>query len=249
VLNGRKIAVKISVVIPAFNEEKLIADTLHSISMASVSLTRLGWDYELVVCDNNSKDRTAELARAAGAKVVFEPVNQISRARNTGAAGATGDWLVFVDADSHPSAELFADVAEVIQSGQCLAGGSTVKLDQKHFFASLVTEGWNVLSRIKKWAAGSFIFCDAAAFRAIGGFSHELYASEELDLFERLKALARQCGKTITILHRHPLVTSSRKMHLYTPWEHLRFLGKTVLFWGRPLRSREECLTWYDGRR
>ena len=49
--------------------------------------------------------------------MVFEPVNQIARARNTGAAAATGDWLVFIDADSHPSAELFAEVAEQIGGG------------------------------------------------------------------------------------------------------------------------------------
>jgi glycosyltransferase involved in cell wall biosynthesis len=241
--------VKISVIVPAFNEEKLIVATLRSIRAATAAFAPLGWESELVVCDNNSTDRTAELAREAGAKVVFEPVNQIGRARNTGAAGASGDWLVFVDADSQPSAELFADVAEAIRGGRCLAGGSTVKLDEKYLVAILATEGWNLLSRIKKWAAGSFIFCEAAAFRETGGFSHELYASEELDLFIRFKAMAKQRGKCITILHRHPLVTSARKMHLYTPWEHLRFLSKTVLLWGRPLKSREECLTWYDGRR
>jgi glycosyltransferase involved in cell wall biosynthesis len=240
---------KISVVVPAFNEEKLIVGTLRSIRAAAEAFTRLGWEFELVVCDNNSTDRTAELAREAGAKVVFEPVNQIGRARNTGAAGASGDWLIFVDADSHPSAELFADVAAAIQGGRCLAGGSTVRLDGHHPVASLFTRGWNLLSRLRKWAAGSFIFCEAAAFRETGGFSHQLYASEELDLFVRLKALARARGKTILILHRHPLATSARKMHLYTPWEHLRFLVRTVLLWGRPLRSREDCLTWYDGRR
>jgi len=244
-----RLPVKISVIVPAFNEEKLIAGTLRSIHAAATAFTQLGWETELVVCDNNSTDRTAELAREAGAKVVFEPLNQISRARNTGAAGAGGDWLIFVDADSHPGAELFADVAEAIQTGLCLAGGSTVKLDGRYPVASLVTEGWNLLSRIKKWAAGSFIFCEATAFRETGGFSHELFASEEIDLFQRLKLLARSRGKRITILHRHPLVTSARKMHLYTKWEHLRFLGKMVWQWGRPLRSREECLTWYDGRR
>ena len=124
-----------------------------------------------------------------------------------------------------------------------------VRLDGRYPVASLVTGAWNLLSRFKKWAAGSFIFCEAGAFRETGGFSHELYASEELDLFERLKSMARQRGKVITILHRHPLVTSARKLHLYSLWEHLRFLGKTVLLWGRPLKSREECLTWYDGRR
>jgi glycosyltransferase involved in cell wall biosynthesis len=248
-LNGRKIAVKISAIVPAFNEEKLLAATLHCIRAAASAFSKLGWEFEVVVCDNNSTDRTAELAREAGAKVVFEPVNQIGRARNTGAAGASGDWLIFVDADSHPSAELFADVAEAIQTGGCLAGGSTMRLDGNYPVARLAATGWNLLSRIKKWAAGSFIFCEAAVFRETGGFSHELYASEEVDLFIRFKEMARQRGKCIAILHRHPLVTSARKMHLYTPWEHLRFLSKTVLLWGRPLKSREDCLTWYDGRR
>jgi glycosyltransferase involved in cell wall biosynthesis len=245
----QRLPVKISVIVPAFNEEKLIVATLCSIRAAAVAFAPLGWESELVLCDNNSTDRTAALAREAGARVVFEPVNQIGRARNTGAAGASGDWLIFIDADSQPSAELFADVAETIQTGRCLAGGSTVRLDGRYPVASLVTGTWNLLSRFKKWAAGSFIFCEARAFRETGGFSHELYASEELDLFERLKSMARQRGKNITILHRHPLVTSARKLHLYSFWEHLRFLGKTVLLWGRPLKSREECLTWYDGRR
>src|SRR5438093_5774820 len=88
-----------------------------------------GWPAEVIVCDNNSSDRTAELARAAGARVVFEPINQIARARNTGAAVANGDWLLFIDADSHPEPELFADVAIAIQGGTCLAGGSTIRLD------------------------------------------------------------------------------------------------------------------------
>src|SRR5579863_7951521 len=98
-----------------------------------------GWPSELVVCDNNSTDHTAELARAAGATVVFEPVNQIARARNKGAEAATGDWLIFVDADSHPSLELFADVAAAIESGKYVYGGATVTLDGHYPFASMVT--------------------------------------------------------------------------------------------------------------
>ena len=240
---------KISVIVPAFNEEKLIAETLRRIHAAGEGFSGLGWEVELIVCDNNSTDRTAELARKAGAQVVFEPLNQIARARNTGAAAATGDWLIFVDADSHPSPGLFAAVAREIRQGDVLAGGSTVKLEGPYPIARLVTGGWNLLSRLKRWAAGSFIFCETAAFREIGGFSRELYAGEELDLSERLKQLGRATGRRVVILHRHPLVTSARKMHLYTPWEHLRFLGRTVLAGGRTLKSREECSTWYDGRR
>jgi glycosyltransferase involved in cell wall biosynthesis len=241
--------VKVSVIIPAYNEEKLLPATLRSIREAADGFAAAGWQTEIIVCDNNSTDRTAALAQDARARVVFEPVNQIGRARNTGAAGATGEWLVFVDADSHPGAELFADVARAIRSGRYLAGGSTVKLEAGYPMASLITGGWNLLSRFRKWAAGSFIFCETEAFREVGGFSRELFASEEIDLFQRLKKVAKRRGLGIVILHQHPLVTSARKLHLYTAREHLWFLAKTVFQAGRPLKNREQCLTWYDGRR
>jgi glycosyltransferase involved in cell wall biosynthesis len=240
---------KISVIVPAFNEEKLIVATLRSIRSALTAFDRLEWQSELIVCDNNSTDGTAALARGEGALVAFEPINQIGRARNTGAAAATGDWLIFVDADSHPSPELFADVADAIQSGRCLAGGCTVKLDTEHFLLNSVTNGWNWLSRFRKYVAGSFIFCEAATFRQVGGFNLELFVAEELDLSWRLKRLARQTGKRMIILHRHPLVTSARKAHLYSPGEYFRFLGKTVLNFGRTLKDPKACHPWYDGRR
>src|ERR1039458_7030982 len=104
------------------------------------AFARRGWASEIIVCDNNSTDRTAELARAEGAAVVFESVNQIARARNSGAAAASGDWLVFIDADSHPSEGLFTDVAEQIAAGRCLAGGSTVMLEGPYWVAKLTTQ-------------------------------------------------------------------------------------------------------------
>ena len=219
----------ISVIVPAFNEEKLLGASLAEIKSAATALAARGWSVELIVCDNNSTDRTPDVARAAGAKVVFEPVNQIARARNAGAAAATGDWLVFVDADSHPSAGLFADVADQILSGRCLAGGATIRLDEHFFVASLITRLWNFASRWRRLLAGSFIFVEAAAFRQIGGFSHELFAAEELDLSKRLKQFARGTGRKIVILHRHPLRTSARKMKLYTPREHLRFFTLSLI--------------------
>jgi len=223
--------------------------SLAQIKTATEVFARIGWETELIVCDNNSTDRTAEIARAAGATVVFEPVNQIARARNTGAAAATGEWLVFVDADSHPSAELFADVAGQIKSGRCLAGGSTVRLDERHVWAECVTQLWNCASRSFKLLAGAFIFVETAAFRQISGFSHELFVAEELEFCKRLKKFARAQGRGIVILHRHPLVTSARKMRLYTLREHLRFLAKIILSNGRAMGSREQAHLWYDGRR
>ena len=240
---------KISVVIPAFNEERLLDETLARVNVARQAFAKGGWESELIVCDNNSTDRTTEIARAAGATVVFEPVNQIGRARNRGAAAASGDWLLFIDADSHPSAELFADVLEQIQSGRCLAGGSTVRLEAGYRVASFITGFWNWLSKTLRLLAGSFIFCDAEVFRKIGGFSNDFFAGEELDLSKRLKRHAAATGQEIVILHRHPLLTSARKVHLYSLREHLWFFVRASFFQKRTLMNRDACHTWYDGRR
>lgn len=240
---------KLSIVVPAYNEEKLIGASLQQVTEATKALTACGWQHEVIVCDNNSTDRTADLARGAGAKVVFEPVNQIGRARNRGATAASGEWLVFIDADTHPSAGLFGEVADVIRSGKVLAGGCTIRLDEHHWIGSALTRSWNGLSRLTGWAAGSFIYCEARAFRHVGGFNQDLFASEEIDLFKRLKKLARTEGRAIQILHRHPVVTSARKLHLYSRLEHLRFFTRCLLKPASTLRQRDSCPTWYDGRR
>ncbi|HZI32721.1 MAG TPA: glycosyltransferase [Candidatus Binatia bacterium] len=240
---------KISVIVPAFNEEKLLGASLAEIKSAASAFLARDWKFELVVCDNNSTDRTADIARAAGAKVVFEPVNQIARARNAGAAIATGDWLVFVDADSHPTAGLFAEVAEQIAAGLAIAGGATVRLDEKLFVAGLVTQMWNWASRICRIMAGSFIFVETSAFRRLGGFHHELFAAEELELSQRLKKLAHETRRKVVILHRHQIKTSARKMSLYTPREMGGFFLRSIFNHRRAIRDPRAAYLWYDGRR
>lgn len=235
---------KLSVVVPAYNEEKLLAAALDHVSRGMAVFAGRGWDCELIVCDNNSTDRTPDIARTAGARVVFEPVNQISRARNTGAAAASGEWLLFVDADSSPSPALFADVLREIESGRCVGGGATVAMPGSRPDVRLWTVAWNAFSRTTSWAAGSFFFCEARAFAEVGGFSERLYAAEELDLSRRLKRRGR-----FVILSRHPLATSDRKARLYAWHEHARFLGKFFLAGPRVLKRREDCSIWYDGRR
>ena len=240
---------KISVVVPAFNEEKLIGRSLGAIRKACTAIEERGWEWEMIVCDNNSTDRTAELAREAGAKVVFEPVNQISRARNRGASVATGDWLIFVDADSFPEAALFAAAAKRMSSGRCAGGGCLVRLDERAFAIGLLVHLWTFLSRMNRWAAGSFVFCDAKLFRELGGFSEKMYASEEIDLSKRLKRLARARGLRVEIITEERLLTSARKVHLYGLGEQLRFFAKAILSPRRTVARREECALWYDGRR
>jgi glycosyltransferase involved in cell wall biosynthesis len=241
--------VKISVIIPAFNEERLLGETLENLAVAVRAFAQRGWETELVVCDNNSTDRTSEIARQAGAKVVFEPLNQIGRARNTGAAAASGDWLVFVDADSHPSYELFQEVAEQVEGGVCLAGGATVAMNCDQAAAQWALRTWNCLSRSFKMMAGSFIFCEASAFRAAGGFSEVLFVGEEIDLSHKLKRLARKQKRRIVILRNHPIHTSARKLSLYKKRDYLWFVAKILFTLGRAKRWRGACVPWYDGRR
>lgn len=241
----------ITIIIPAFNEEKLLASSLQAVtSAAEASFTSAGVTWELVVCDNNSTDRTAEIAHAAGAKVVFEPINQIGRARNTGASVASGDWLLFIDADSTPSRALLDDVVTLTRRPDVLLAGATIALDEGSVAFRFACGVWNWMSRLRRLVAGSFILVRSAAFREIGGFDLKFFAGEELDLALRLqKRIGRRDKQRTVVLHRHPLVTSARKLRLYRKGEMARFVFKSIF---RPMKttaSREDCSMWYDGRR
>ena len=87
----------ISIVIPAFNEAKYLPNTLKAIKNSNRVFNSVGWESEIVVCDNNSTDATSKIATENGARVVFEPFNQISSARNSAARLVTarvGDGLI-----------------------------------------------------------------------------------------------------------------------------------------------------------
>jgi glycosyltransferase involved in cell wall biosynthesis len=241
---------KLSIIIPAFNESKLLASTLASVREAREAVHRAGWSSEVIVCDNNSTDGTAEIARANGADaVVFEPVNQIGRARNAGAAAATGHWFLFIDADSNPSYGLLSAMMDEILSGRVLAGGSTVTMNSMDPRARLGATAWNMVSRLGRLIAGSFLFVEAGVFRELGGFDCRFYAGEELDFVKRLRPAARRSGKKIVIIASAPLLTSDRKLHLYSPFEILSLLVRAAFRPWKTLTDKRSCELWYDGRR
>jgi glycosyltransferase involved in cell wall biosynthesis len=239
----------LSIVIPAFNEEKLLPATLAAVHRAVAALTEQGITHSVIVCDNNSTDPTAEIARSNGAQTVFEPVNHISRARNTGATRATGEWILFLDADSPPSRELFADLAAVLLDEGVLFGGCRLILDEPYRMATLLIGFWHWMAKRNHWAAGSFLFVRREAFETTGGFSTKFYASEELDLSKRLGQIAKQQKKRFVFLNNHPLITSARKFRFHSNWWHVRFMLRTLFCGTRNLRRRESCGLWYDGQR
>ncbi len=242
-------ALRWSVVIPAYNEEKLIAETVRRI-MDALRGAGLGDDeFEVIVSDNASNDRTAALAAGAGARVVFEPLRQIARARNTGAAAAIGEWLLFVDADSHPDVALISDLFQCVAQGRVVTGGSTVRMRDVPASISIVLRVWNAISRRLRWAAGSFVFCRADVFHAVGGFNLDYYVGEEIEFSMRVKRWARPRGHAFAILRRHPLLTSGRKGVLYRPRELWGVFARMVRHPRRFFRDPRLCYPWYDGRR
>lgn len=88
---------KVSVVIPALNEESSIAEVIAQIPIRQLNF--LGYYAEVVVADNNSTDRTAEFAKRAGAKVVLAAKRGYGEAFKAGFAAAEGDIIITGDAD------------------------------------------------------------------------------------------------------------------------------------------------------
>ncbi|MBK9306550.1 MAG: glycosyltransferase [Nitrospira sp.] len=239
----------LSIIIPAFNETRLIERTLQSVATSIAENQHTGFTAEVIVVDNNSTDNTAELARQAGAQVVFEPINQIGRARNTGAAQATGEWLLFLDADSLLSPGLLADILRMIESGQYVGCGSTLRMDGLPWWGNLILKLWTASSVLCRLAAGALIVCRRDAFQQVGGFDQELYALDEIRLSKQLKQWGRERGLQFTILTTHPLETSSRKISLYSGREVASLMFRIFFLPRRTLYDKKHLSVWYDGRR
>ncbi|MBI4803356.1 MAG: glycosyltransferase [Elusimicrobia bacterium] len=240
---------KLSIVIPAYNEEKLLGACLESVAAAFRSLGACSPAREVLVCDNNSTDSTARIAASSGAKVVFEPVNQIGRARNAGAAAASGDWLLFMDADSTLQTGTLKQLLAAIESGKYCGGGAEIDLDYiPNLAARALVNFWNVFFRVFKVAAGSFVFCRADAFAGIGGFGKDLYAGEELFLSRELKKWGRGRGLDFATL-KGPHLSSGRKLKLYTGKEILATMLGCLRRPSSFFRNPKLLKMLYDGRR
>ncbi|RUM92151.1 MAG: hypothetical protein DSZ28_09865 [Thiothrix sp.] len=239
----------ISIVIPAYNEAGFITNTLDSIFS---SATRYAGQVEVIVVDNNSTDNTGEIAASMGAKVVFEAKNQIARARNTGARAATGDFLVFVDADTVLEGDILDQVEVNLSSGQVIGGGAWVEPDSSGLGRLVFKYGVNYLLALKNITVGPFLYCDRAAFLRVGGFDEDLYAAEEFSLASRLKEEGKKESKSWRIIKyrpTHKIITSSRKFGrfggLEMAYQNAHLLWET----GSKLREKSHCHFWYDVRK
>ena len=234
-------SLNVSFVIPARDEELLLETTLNSIRAAAAECEIT---YEIIVVDDASTDRTAEIAKSLGAQVVAVELHNIGAVRNAGAAAARGNVLFFLDADTQVPGHTLRAALKTLEQG-AVGGGATVSFEpglslMQRALARIFIFLWQ---RVCGWAAGCNIFVRRSLFETVGGFDTHYFAAEERYLSEALK---RQ-GKFVII--RESVITSARKLRLYSTG-NLIWLAFRVLFWRQSLLTSRDALgILYDAPR
>ncbi len=231
----------ISFVIPARDEEALIAQTLMQITE---SANQCALTYEIIVVDDGSTDATADIAKSLGANVVFVSLHNIGAVRNAGAKVATGTVIFFLDADTLLPEKTLQAAMNAVSTG-ALGGGASVAFEPgmslfQRVLAGLFAFMWQ---RVFKWAAGCSIFVRRDVFEEFGGFDPQYFAAEERYLSNEIKAR----GKFVIL--REPVITSARKLRLYSTWHLIKVGFKALLLGEDKLKRCEGLEILYDAPR
>jgi glycosyltransferase involved in cell wall biosynthesis len=207
----------IALVIPAYNEEALLPRLLRSVAEARIRFDRAGGRLEVIVADNGSTDRTAEVARSFGCRVTPVERRVIAAARNGGAKAATSQVLAFVDADTQVHPDTFVRIAETMSSGHCIAGASGWKLERTSLGLKATEAATRLMLRIFR-VDGGVVFCERTAFDAIGGYDEGRDFGEDVHFLLKLRRLARDRGATTRFSIGAPATLSTRKFDEHGDW-------------------------------
>ena len=236
---------RLTVIVPAFNEEACLAPTLDSVHAASERLrARSRVDIETIVVDNNSNDGTATVARTRGATVIHEPVQGIGRARNTGARHATGDVLVFVDADVIVPRTFLDAVHAAMGDPKCIGGGADVDYRPRRRLVGLYLRAWRLLGNLAGMVQGAAQFCRKSAFQQVGGYDETAWIGEDVDFYWSLQELATKSGRTVRLVREPRVRPSCRRFDNWPLWK--------LLVWTNPLfialfrRRKAVWKGWYS---
>ncbi|KAL0037584.1 hypothetical protein WJX77_003760 [Trebouxia sp. C0004] len=184
---------KVSLIIPALNEEKCIAATLRAVQ----SLNPL--PYEILVVDGGSHDRTKSIAASMGVSVLSCDAGR-ARQMNFGAKVAKGDLLCFLHADTQPPNELVAVVRGVMANPNIVLGGfrtiiqthgKTLQVMTLHhliktYYIAMFLRPVAFVRGIRCLFGDQTLFCRAADFKAVSGFQNDLPIMEDVDLCIRM---------------------------------------------------------------
>ena len=230
----------LSFIVPAFNEESELPETLRALRTAAEASREC---YEIIVVDDASTDRTADIATSAGARVLSVDHRHIAAVRNAGARAAHGDILFFIDADTHILPRHITDALAALAEG-CAGGGARMTIrGEVPPWGRVFVRVFSALYFGANLGAGAFLFTTRTNFDTAGGFDEQYYAGEEVFFTKALKKLGR------FKLLAEPLSTSGRKLRMHSGREI--FLGTVGLIFGgkRVVRSRTKLDFWYGGKR
>jgi glycosyltransferase involved in cell wall biosynthesis len=228
----------LSFVVPAYNEELELPATIQAIQNSAQDR-----EYEISVVDDGSADTTAKISQDAGAKVVSINRRQIAAARNAGARHARGDILFFVDADTRINEKHVTGAIAALEEG-CSGGGACIVIDGAiPLWSRVFMKAFCAFYFALNLGAGAFLFTTRKHFDSVGGFDEKFFIGEEIYFSIALRKLGR-----FRIL-REPVVTSGRKLRMYSTREILWNSLSVILRGPRAARSREGLHIWYDGKR
>ncbi len=174
--------VRISVIVPTLNEEKLVGQTLRNVRNVAP-------EAELIVVDGGSKDRTVEIARKY-AKVLYSHTN-IAAARNIGANAADGEILVFLDADTNINRKFIDEAINELMDPKVVGAGGLIMPQRAGTFLEAIFYFFNFIIMAafffgKPILAGTCVAYKKSAFFGVGGFDEKMAASEDFDLCNRI---------------------------------------------------------------
>lgn len=189
-------AALISVIIPVYNGEEFIAEAIASVrAQAYMPL-------ELIVVDDGSTDRTAQVVQALGAEIryIYQPNQGPAAARNHGLALAQGSLIAFLDADDlWPADKLAHQVA-------CLTADEQVQVVWGHtqFCAYRADTVPAVMPAPNRFPLLGSLLCRRSVFQQVGLFEPTLRLGEDLDWLRRLTAtnLPVQLSPHLALLYR-----------------------------------------------
>lgn len=234
----------ISVIIPAFNEEDYIGETLASLNRAMAFLREKEIvSAEIIVVDNDSADLTASVARDFGATVIMETRHNVAQVRNAGAAAASGDVLVFVDADTIVPDQLLRRIVAALAEPTCPGGAVDTNYRPAKLTSKIYLQLWRIIGKMTGMAQGATQFCRKDVFFALNGYDETLFMGEDVDFYWRLKRFARRRKGRVSFIEDLPVVPSTRR---FDGWE----LWRTLL-WTNPLfillfrRKQKAWHGWY----
>ena len=212
---------KLSVVIPAHNEEGYIGRCLRAVISASKYVKPD--TVEIIVVANRCTDNTCKIAEHYGAKVLKNDSKCIAAIRNTGVRAATGDIVVTIDADSLMTKYSLAEINEMLESGKYIGGGTNLKFERKSvgIACSALYVAFNLLPVMIKnggYLSGAMFWFYKRDFEAVNGFNESLISLEDMDFAVRLKKLGLRKGKKYGTLKRSYVLTSSRKFDEFGDW-------------------------------